>query len=76
MTLDMNVMAFWQNKLKAIGPRLTATDSHTQPNLLTYYKTKLRILVLTLSNFPLKLIGVFKAAVPLRMIQQKKRYQI
>ena len=21
MTLDMNVMAFWQNKLKAIGPR-------------------------------------------------------
>ncbi|MDM7532655.1 hypothetical protein [Lacticaseibacillus paracasei] len=30
MTLDMNVMAFWQNKLKAIGPRLTATDSHAK----------------------------------------------
>ena len=45
MTLDMNVMAFWQNKLKAIGPRLTATDSHAKFVLL-------------------------------RMIQQKKRYQI
>ena len=53
MTLDMNVMAFWQNKLKAIGPRLTATDSHAK--FIELLQDKIKNLGFNTIEFPFKI---------------------
>lgn len=53
MTLDMNVMAFWQNKLKAIGPRLTATDSHAK--FIELLQDEIKNLGFNTIEFPFKI---------------------
>lgn len=50
MTLDINSMTKWQEALKEVGPRLTATDKHNQ--FIQYIKDQITSLGFQIVRFP------------------------